>query len=56
MYHNDNDELTYLWTKVKFVQKYMSENKNSTLEDAEESSITGSKALWRAESNKQTKY
>jgi hypothetical protein len=35
MYYNDNDELAYLWTKVKFVQKYMSKNKNSTLEDAE---------------------
>jgi hypothetical protein len=35
MYNNDNDELAYLWTKVKFVQKYMSKNKNSTLEDAE---------------------
>jgi hypothetical protein len=32
---DDNDELAYLWTKVKFVQKYMSKNKNSTLEDAE---------------------
>jgi hypothetical protein len=35
MYYNDNDELAYLWTKVKFVQKYMSKNKNSTLDDAE---------------------
>jgi hypothetical protein len=35
MYYNDNDELAYLWTKVKFVQKYMNKNKNSTLEDAE---------------------
>ena len=35
MYYNDGDELAYLWTKVKFVQKYMSKNKNSTLEDAE---------------------
>ena len=35
MYHNDNDELAYLWTKVKFIQKYMGKNKNSTLEDAE---------------------
>jgi hypothetical protein len=35
MYYNDNDELAYLWTKVKFVQKYMSKNTNSTLEDAE---------------------
>jgi hypothetical protein len=35
MYHDDTDELAYLWTKVKFVQKYMSKNKNSTLEDAE---------------------
>lgn len=32
---DDNDELAYLWTKVKFVQKYMSKNENSTLEDAE---------------------
>ena len=35
MYYSDNDELVYLWTKVKFVQNYMSKNKNSTLEDAE---------------------
>jgi hypothetical protein len=35
MSYNDHDELAYLWTKVKFVQKYMSKNKNSTLEDAE---------------------
>jgi len=32
---DDDDELAYLWTKVKFVQKYMSKNENSTLEDAE---------------------
>ena len=32
---DDDDELGYLWTKVKFVQKYMSKNENSTLEDAE---------------------
>jgi hypothetical protein len=31
----DDDELAYLWTKVKFVQKYMSKNENSTLENAE---------------------
>jgi hypothetical protein len=35
MYYSDNDELVYLWTKVKFVQNYMSKNKNSTLDDAE---------------------
>jgi hypothetical protein len=35
MYYNDNDELAYLWTKIKFVQNYMSKNKNSTLDDAE---------------------
>lgn len=35
MYYSDNDELAYLWTKVKFVQNYMSKNKNSTLDDAE---------------------
>ena len=32
---DDDDELAYLWTKVKFVQKYMSKNENSTLENAE---------------------
>ena len=32
---DDNDELAYLWTKIKFIQKYMVKNKNSTLEDAE---------------------
>jgi hypothetical protein len=31
---DDRDELAYLWTKVKFVQKYMSRN-NCTFEDAE---------------------
>jgi hypothetical protein len=31
---DDRDELAYLWTKVKFVQKYMSKN-NCTFEDAE---------------------
>ena len=35
MYYSDNDELAYLWSKVKFVQNYMSKNKNSTLDDAE---------------------
>jgi hypothetical protein len=30
-----DDELGYLWTKVKFVRKYMRKNENSTLEDAE---------------------
>jgi hypothetical protein len=35
MYYDDNDELAYLWTKIKFVQKYMNKNKNSTMEDAE---------------------
>ena len=30
----DDDELAYLWTKVKFVQKYMSKN-NCTFEVAE---------------------
>ncbi len=32
---DDDDELAYLWTKVKFVQKYMRKNENSTLGDAE---------------------
>ena len=32
---DDNDELAYLWTKIKFIQKYRVKNKNSTLEDAE---------------------
>lgn len=31
---DDNDELAYLWTKVKFIQKYMSKN-NCTFEVAE---------------------
>ena len=26
---DDSDELAYLWTKVKFIQKYMSKNKCS---------------------------
>lgn len=32
---DDGDELAYLWTKVKFVQKYMSKN-NCTFEVAEQ--------------------
>jgi hypothetical protein len=35
MYYDDSDELAYLWTKIKFVQKYMNKNKNSTMDDAE---------------------
>lgn len=31
---DDNDELAYLWTKVKFIQKYMGKN-NCTFEVAE---------------------
>ncbi|AIC16109.1 hypothetical protein [Nitrososphaera viennensis] len=31
---DDRDELAYLWTKVKFVQRYMSRN-NCTFEVAE---------------------
>lgn len=31
---DDSDELGYLWTKVKFIQKYMSKN-NCTFEVAE---------------------
>lgn len=31
---DDRDELAYLWTKVKFVQKYMRKN-NCTFEVAE---------------------
>jgi hypothetical protein len=31
---DDGDELAYLWTKVKFIQKYMSKN-NCTFEAAE---------------------
>ena len=35
MHYDDSDELAYLWTKIKFVQKYMNKNKNSTIDDAE---------------------
>jgi len=35
MYYDDSDELAYLWTKIKFIQKYMNKNKNSTMDDAE---------------------
>ncbi len=31
---DDSDELAYLWTKVKFIQKYMSKH-NCSYEDAE---------------------
>lgn len=31
---DDSDELAYLWTKVKFTQKYMSKN-NCSFEEAE---------------------
>lgn len=31
---DDGDELAYLWTKVKFIQKYMSKN-NCSFEAAE---------------------
>ena len=31
---DDRDELAYLWTKVKFIQKYMSKN-NCTFDVAE---------------------
>jgi hypothetical protein len=34
MSFDDGDELAYLWTKVKFVQKYMSAN-NCTFDVAE---------------------
>jgi hypothetical protein len=32
---DDSDELAYLWTKVKFVKRYMTKNSCSNLEDAE---------------------
>ena len=35
MYYDDSDELAYLWTKIKFVQKYMNKNKNSSIGHAE---------------------
>ena len=35
MYCDDSDELAYLWTKIKFVQKYMNKNKSSSIGDAE---------------------
>ena len=34
MSYDDSDELAYLWTKVKFIQKYMTKN-NCTFEVAE---------------------
>jgi hypothetical protein len=34
MSFDDSDELAYLWTKVKFIQKYMIKN-NCTFEVAE---------------------
>ena len=32
---DDGDELAYLWTKIKFVKRYMIKNTGSNLEDAE---------------------
>jgi hypothetical protein len=32
---DDSDELAYLWTKIKFVKRYMADNTGSNLEDAE---------------------
>jgi hypothetical protein len=32
---DDDDELAYLWTKVKFIRKYMNKPENPTFEDAE---------------------
>jgi hypothetical protein len=32
---DDSDELAYLWTKIKFVNRYMAKNTCSNLEDAE---------------------
>jgi len=32
---DDSDELVYLWTKIKFVKRYMTKNTGSNLEDAE---------------------
>jgi hypothetical protein len=43
MYHDDIDELAYLWTKIQFIKKCMNKNKNSS---------TG---MWLAELNEQTK-
>lgn len=31
----DEDELGYIWMKVKYVQKYMKNNPGSSVEDAE---------------------
>jgi hypothetical protein len=55
MYYDDNDELAYLWTKIKFVQKYMNKNKNSTMDDAEREFQSLIEGLWPAELNEQTK-
>ncbi len=30
---DDNDELAYLWTTIKFVKRYMTKNTGSNLED-----------------------
>ena len=35
MYCDDTDELAYLWTKIKFVKKYLNKNKSSSIGDAE---------------------
>jgi hypothetical protein len=35
MSYEDNGELAYIWTKIKFIYKYRSKNENSTLEEAE---------------------
>jgi hypothetical protein len=35
MSFDDNDELGYLWTKIKFVQRYLAKNADRNLEDAE---------------------
>jgi hypothetical protein len=32
---DDSDELAYLWTKIKFVRRYMTKNTGSNSEDAE---------------------
>jgi hypothetical protein len=32
---DDSDELAYLWTKIKFMKRYMTKNTCCNLEDAE---------------------
>jgi len=32
---DDNEELAYLWSKIKFIRHFMKENTNSSYEEAE---------------------